>query len=107
MKTYFLDVLKNHYADFSGRATRKEFWMFMLMTAIISIVLGIICVMFLQEQTANIVCAIYNLALLLPYWSIGARRLRDGGFSPWLLLVIFVPFIGFIALIVLFMQPSK
>lgn len=107
MNKYFIDVIKNHYFDFSGRATRTQFWMFVLINWIVSFVLGIVCGMFLKEQTANIIIAIYTLALLLPGLGIAARRLRDGGFSPWLLLLGFVPIIGWIILIILYIMPSK
>ena len=46
------------------------------------------------------------LGLILPGLAVGARRLRDGGFSPWLLLVALV-LLGGIALLVLYCMPSK
>ena len=107
METYFIDVLKNHYADFSGRATRKQFWLFTLIDIVVAIVLMIVCSMFLSERITDIISSIYNLALFLPALSISARRLRDGGFSPWLLLLSLIPIIGLIALIILFIEPSK
>ena len=107
MKTYFLDVIKNHYFDFSVRATRTQYWMFVLINFIISFILGLVCGMFLKGQTSNIIKIVYGLALLLPSLGIAARRLRDGGFTPWLLLLIFVPIIGWIALLILYVMPSK
>lgn len=107
MKTYFIDVIKNHYCDFSGKATRTQFWMFTLINIIISVVLGIVCGMLLPEKASSIINGIYSLALLLPSLGIAARRLRDGGFSPWLLLLLFIPVIGWIALIILYLMPSK
>ena len=107
MNKYFIDVIKNHYFDFAGRATRTQFWMFVLFNFIISLVLGIICGMFLSENTTNIISWVYYFALLLPSLGIAARRLRDGGFTPWLLLLALIPFIGWIALIVLYIMPSK
>ena len=106
MKTYFIDVIKNHYCDFSGRATRTQFWMFALINFIVSVVLGIVCGMFLKEQ-ASIISVVYSLALLLPSLGIAARRLRDGGFSPWFLLLGVIPFIGWIILLILYIMPSK
>ncbi len=106
MNKYFIDVIKNHYIDFSGKATRTQFWMFALWNFIISFVLGIICGIFLKNH-ANIVNMVYSLALLLPALGIAARRLRDGGFTPWLLLLLLIPVIGWIALLVLYCMPSK
>ena len=106
MNKYFIDVIKNHYFDFGGKATRTQFWMFVLINWLVSLVLGIICGMFLKEH-ANIVNVVYSLALLLPSLGIAARRLRDGGFSPWLLLLFLIPIIGWIALLILYIMPSK
>ena len=106
MNKYFIDVVKNHYIDFSGKATRTQFWMFALWNFIISFVLGLICGIFLKNY-ADTVSMIYSLALLLPALGIAARRLRDGGFSPWLLLLLLIPVIGWIALLVLYCMPSK
>lgn len=107
MNKYFIDVIKNHYFDFSGRATRTQFWLFVLISWLVSLVLGIVCAMFLKEQTASIISGLYTLALLLPGLGIAARRLRDGGFSPWLLLIGLIPVIGWIILIILYIMPSK
>ncbi len=107
MNQYFIDVIKNHYFDFSGRATRTQFWMFALINFIVGLVLGFVCSMFLKEKTASIIGTIYWLALLLPCLGIAARRLRDGGFTPWLLLIGLIPFIGWIILLILCIMPSK
>lgn len=107
MNKYFIDVIKNHYIDFSGKATRTQFWMFVLFNFIVSFVLGLICGMFLQQNTANMINWIYWLALLLPSLGIAARRLRDGGFTPWLLLLLLVPVIGWLILLILYIMPSK
>ena len=103
VKEYFLDVLKNHYFDFAGRANRKQFWIYALINFIIIIVLGIVGIII----HSNILTIIYSLAVLLPGLGIGARRLRDGGFTPWLLLIGLIPFIGWIALVILYIMPSK
>lgn len=107
MNKYFIDVIKNHYVDFAGRATRTQFWMFVLWNFIISFVIGIICGIFLKENATNIVSLVYSLALLLPSLGLAARRLRDGGFSPWLLLLLLVPVIGWLILLILYIMPSK
>ncbi|MBO4707078.1 MAG: DUF805 domain-containing protein [Elusimicrobiaceae bacterium] len=107
MNKYFIDVIKNHYFDFSGKATRTQFWLFVLINFIVSFVLMLVCGIFLNEQTAKIISIVYGLALLLPGLGIAARRLRDGGFSPWLLLLGLIPFIGPIILLILYIMPSK
>ena len=39
---WYLDVLKNKYATFSGRARRKEYWMFLLINLVVSVALALI-----------------------------------------------------------------
>lgn len=108
MKTYFLDPIFNHYVDFKGRATRKQFWLFILFTMLIMFIIGVIFGLIgLPGKVVNTVTIILELGLFLPSLAIEARRLRDGGFSPWLLLIGLIPFIGWLVLIVLFCLPSK
>jgi uncharacterized membrane protein YhaH (DUF805 family) len=47
------------------------------------------------------------LALLLPTLGITARRLRDGGFTPWLLLLYLIPGLGALIVLILCLLPSK
>lgn len=105
LKTYYIDVLKNHYVDFSGRATRTQFWLFVLFNMIVFFVLGIILGFF--GDVGQIIGVICQLAVLLPSLAIAARRLRDCGFSPWWLLIGLVPFIGWIVLLIFYLLPSK
>lgn len=105
--TYFWDVIKNHYLDFAGKATRKQFWLFVLWTFIVFFVLGLVFGLFGLGKTGAIILNVGYLAILLPSLGIAARRLRDGGFSPWLLLLGLIPFIGGLVLLVLYLLPSK
>ncbi len=106
MKEHFLDVITNHYADFNGRARRKEYWMFVLFNFVVSLVLGI--VMGLISQTAaNAVSIIYTLALLLPGLSLGVRRLHDTGKSGWFMLIGLIPLVGAIILLVFYCLDSQ
>tara|TARA_B100002049_G_scaffold184374_1_gene141386 strand:+ start:8067 stop:8408 length:342 start_codon:yes stop_codon:yes gene_type:complete len=99
---YFLDGVKR-YVDFSGRARRKEFWMYFLFYTIFYFVAAII-----EELTGNpFITVIYALVLLLPTLSIGARRLHDIGRTGWWQLLNIIPLVGFIVLIVFFVQDSK
>lgn len=81
----YLDVLKK-YAVFSGRARRKEYWMFVLFNCLISVALGVIDgVMGWSQVLSNI----YALAVLIPGIAVGVRRLHDTDHSGWWLLVPF------------------
>ena len=103
-KTYFLDVITQHYVDFAGRATRKQFWLFALFNFIISIFLYWLGGM---NDVFSIIWIVYIVALFLPGLAIAARRLHDIGRSAWWLLLYFLPFIGCIILLVFFVLPSK
>ncbi len=103
--TYFVDPIKNHYFDFTGKADRKQFWLFVLFNFLVFLVLSI--VLGFLGKTGDVVYFVCQLAVLLPSLGIAARRLRDGGFSPWLLLIGLIPVLGWIVLLVLYLLPSK
>jgi len=98
---YFVGALKK-YADFSGRARRKEYCMFILVYLAIYIVLSIVD----SVATGGILTVIFSLALLVPSLSIGARRLHDTGRSGWWQLLYLIPLIGAIVLIVFYASDS-
>lgn len=82
---WYLEVLKK-YAVFSGRARRKEYWMFVLFNIIIVIGLSIVGGVALGEN-GGILSGLYNLAVLLPSIGAGVRRMHDSDHSGWWLLV--------------------
>lgn len=98
---YFIGAIEK-YATFSGRTTRKEFWMFMLVNLILSAFLAMLSVIL----GTTIFSVIYNLAIFIPCISISARRLHDTGRSGWWQLITFVPLIGVIVLLVFLVQDS-
>ena len=109
INTYFIDVIKNHYFDFNGRATRKQFWMYVLFFIIFWVLLGIVSA-FLGEKAGTVLTGIVSLALLLPNLGIAVRRLHDIGRSGWWILIGIIPvinFIGGIVLLVFYVLPSK
>ncbi|NHN26854.1 DUF805 domain-containing protein [Flavobacterium jejuense] len=84
-------VIKN-YANFNGRARRKEYWYFVLVNIIISIVLGIIDGLgglFIgnPENGNGILGSISSLVFLVPSIAVGVRRMHDVGKSGWYLLI--------------------
>jgi uncharacterized membrane protein YhaH (DUF805 family) len=95
---YYTGVLKK-YAVFSGRARRKEFWMFILFNFIVSVVLSIISS--IVRDSHNIIGNLYSLAVIVPSLAVGARRLHDINKSGWWQLIALIPVIGWVWLIVL------
>jgi uncharacterized membrane protein YhaH (DUF805 family) len=102
MKEY-IDAWKK-YAVFSGRAPRKEFWMFVLGHVIVSMVLGAISS---ADENLMWVMPLYGLAVLLPALGLTVRRLHDTGKSGWWLLLSLVPLIGSIVLLVFYVTDSQ
>ena len=86
------------YVDFSGVASRSEFWWFFLFQIIVVAVLSLL---------SQLIADIAALALLLPSLAVAVRRLHDTGRSGWWLLIGLIPVIGTIVLIVFWVQESK
>jgi uncharacterized membrane protein YhaH (DUF805 family) len=102
MKWYVAALKK--YAVFSGRARRKEYWMFVLFNIIFSFVamiadnaLGTA----IEGSGYGLVYFVYTLAVLLPGIAVSVRRLHDVGKSGWFLLIVFIPLVGAVWFIVL------
>src|SRR4029079_12439451 len=90
--------LQRKYADFHGRARRSEYWFFVLFTAIVSIVGGILDTIFgfrgWAGDTTGPIQGILQLAFLLPGRAVGAGRLHDRSRSGWWLLIGLIPLVG-------------
>lgn len=92
---WFLLVLKK-YAEFSGRARRKEYWMFILISMIIAFALGFIEGLL---GSPGFIGIIYSLVILIPSIAVGVRRLHDTDRSGWWLLIGLIPIIGGLVLL--------
>ena len=99
---YYTDVLKK-YAVFSGRARRKEYWMFVLFNIIIASLLLVLD----SSLETGILNGLYSLAILIPSIAVGVRRLHDSGRTGWWYFIIFVPFIGAIVFLIFMVLDSK
>lgn len=91
------------YVTFEGRASRAEYWLFVLFTAIVSVIAAII-----DDQLApsgqGAFSLIVSIPLLLPGIAVAVRRLHDTNRSGWWYLLVFVPLVGFVVLLVWFCQ---
>jgi uncharacterized membrane protein YhaH (DUF805 family) len=110
---WYIGVLKK-YAVFSGRARRKEFWMFVLFNFIISFVLELIDGTVLSNLAIDawgtkigVLGVIYGMAVLIPSVAVAVRRLHDTNRTGWWYLIGLVPIIGAIILLIFFVQDSK
>jgi len=115
---WYLKVVRDNYANFNGRASRQEYWMFFLFNMIFGIVAMIAdnilgTVFTIGEGSYSVsmgygwIYVLYMLAVTIPGIAAGARRLHDVGKSGWMMLVAFIPLIGGIWLIVLTVTDSN
>lgn len=125
--SYFIDAFKN-YAKFSGRASRKQYWMFTLFSVLIGIALGFIggflggfagslyasghlsysSVLTISSIVSflNGVLVLYQIAIFIPALAICWRRLHDINKSGLWFFIILIPIVGIIWLIVLLCQTG-
>jgi len=95
---WFINSLK-HYADFSGRARRQEYWMFTLFNFIFYIVWVILVSLITLLSKGNaehidIAFFGYYILMLLPGMAVAVRRLHDTGKSGWMMFVALIPIVG-------------
>jgi uncharacterized membrane protein YhaH (DUF805 family) len=83
---YFLDAIKNKYAQFSGRARRAEYWQFFLFNIIVSIVLNV-AVRATESLLIASVSGLVSLALVIPGIAVAVRRMHDVNKSGWFILI--------------------
>ena len=86
------------YADFSGRASRSEYWWWFLFLLLAGLATGIV-----SEKLS----ALLSLATILPSLAVGARRLHDIDKSGWFQLLNLIPFIGWIIVIYWAVQEGR
>ncbi|HEV8023373.1 MAG TPA: DUF805 domain-containing protein [Candidatus Nanopelagicales bacterium] len=98
----------SNYANFNGRGRRSEFWWFYVFVVIVSaVVQGLLAAIFGADSGLYIVLGgLVGLALVIPLYAAGARRLHDTGKSGWLQLLVLIPCIGLIVLIVFWAQAG-
>jgi len=79
------------------------FWRFVAVNFVVAVVLGVLAKV---SSVFLILYFAYALAVLLPSLAIAIRRLHDSGKSGWMILLELIPIVGFILLIVFYVQPS-
>ena len=100
----YIEVLQK-YAVFDGRASRREFWLWILITFVISLAIGALS--WAVADFFTVVAGLYALATIVPNLAVAARRLHDHNKSGWLQLIVLVPFIGWIIVLILMVLPGN
>lgn len=95
---WYFKVLKQ-YADFNGRARRKEYWFFVLFNAIVGVILYFVGV--------GVLSTIYSIFIFIPSLAVVVRRLHDIGKSGWMILIALIPIAGGIWLLILMFTDSQ
>lgn len=99
---WYVKVLQ-HYATFTGRARRREYWWFTLVN------LGVVVVLSLVDAALDTgaLTGLYSLAVLVPALAVSVRRLHDTGRSGLWLLISLVPLVGGIVLLVFLLLDGE
>ncbi|MDB6179686.1 DUF805 domain-containing protein [Paracoccus sp. Z330] len=114
MQNAVRNVLK-HYASFSGRAKRPEYWWWVLFVFLLllaarlidySVIMPLLGATSDQRPNSQPLSVMVALATLLPTLAVGARCLHDTGRSGWWLLVGLVPVVGILVLLYFFLKPN-
>ncbi len=111
---YFLDAFRK-WNDFKGRATQKEFWVFFGIDFTITLIVKVFQQSYIDHGSPSdlfsllliIPISMYVLIAFIPRISITIRRLHDTGKSGLWLLLLFIPFLGWLALLVFLLMPSQ
>jgi len=100
----FTESIKTCYKkffDFSGRASKSEFWWFQLFAIIIY------ALMFVFQGDLAILFSIITIANAIPNWAASVRRLHDTDKSGWFVLISIIPILGLIIFFLLMADGSK
>ena len=106
---WYLMALKK-YAEFQGRAQRKEYWMFTLFNFLAMVLLGIVGALLGgggEGGLGDVLQGLYGLGVLVPGIAVTVRRLHDIGKSGWWGLVALIPLIGSLILIYFAVKDSQ
>lgn len=101
------------FKDFKTKTDRKSYWQVILVQVLlcISYLLGAALILNLHSQTMAALYLILGLVLFfgfaLPFIALVSRRLVDAGFSPWLIGLLIIPYLGMVFLFLLNQWPTK
>jgi len=98
------------YATFEGRASRSEYWYFVLFNNLIIFSSLALAFVFNHDIVSPILCIIallYMLVAILPGLAVSVRRLHDIGKSGAYFFISFIPYIGGFILLYFFCKASE
>ena len=89
------------FFDFSGRASKSEYWWFQLYNAIIYVL------SFVFQGDLVLLFSILIIVNLIPVYAVGVRRIHDSDKSGWFVLISLIPLIGLYIFVLLLQDGSK
>ena len=96
-------VLSN-YTNFSGRASRSEYWWWIL--ALIGLQIVIFVISLITPEIGLLLSVVVFFGVIIPGLAVAVRRLHDTGRSGWWLLVAFIPLVGALILLIFLLLDS-
>lgn len=104
MFALFLDCCTKKYIRFKGRASRKEFWSFILFYSLILASLAIFSIPYIASKLAHPTIAapckkltlIVYYVLFPPLLAVTSRRLHDRNLNSWWVFLMLLPTVGFV-----------
>ena len=100
----FIESIQTCYKkffDFSGRASKSDYWWFQLYNAIIYVL------SFVFQGDLVLLLSILIIVNLIPVYAVGVRRIHDSDKSGWFVLLSLIPLIGLYVLVLLLQEGSK
>ncbi|NGM61129.1 DUF805 domain-containing protein [Sphingobacterium sp. SGG-5] len=109
---WFLKVVRDNYANFEGRARRKEYWMYTLYVFVLYLALSLVVSIISWVSSTlggllSFVLWIAYLGLLIPSLGVTVRRLHDTGKPTWYVILAFIPLVNLYILYLLILEGDK
>ena len=89
------------FFDFSGRASKSEYWWFQLYQIIIY------ALSLIFQSDLALLFSILIIVNLIPIYAVGVRRIHDSNKSGWFVLLSLIPIIGLYVLVLLIQDGTK
>ena len=102
---WYLTVLKDNYANFSGRARRSEYWYYVLFNLLIC--MACLAIVYSVGLFGIVLFLLYSIVTLIPNLAVAVRRLHDIGKSGIYVLIAFVPLFNIWLLVMLATEGTR
>ena len=99
--TQSIQTCYKKFFDFSGRASKSEYWWFQLYNAVIYVLT------FVFQGDLTLLFSILVIANIIPTYAAAVRRIHDSDKSGWMVLIAVIPLIGLYVIVLLLQEGSK